>query len=236
MKPFHLLLTGLSGTIILLSLNRLLPLTNGYLQPYDFLRWVDINAMIPIPLITVILYYFLKRNIQEHTSTTTSKHQTLFNILFIIGVYFFAAGSGDHEVTNYLNNRFCNDGEIQSVLCNIIIYNDDTFSHILYYIGFVLLNLALLLTEFTLPRKTPIIKRDLAFISVNGLFIAAGIFANLAFEPAGLDLMFFTPVAALSVYLTFFGNKPYHKLPASLYLSLSYGIGVLSTYITKLVL
>ena len=46
MKKVHWTLTGLSLTIVLLSLNRLTSFTAGYLQPYEFLRWVDFNAML----------------------------------------------------------------------------------------------------------------------------------------------------------------------------------------------
>src|SRR3712207_6951444 len=63
MKKVHWTLTGLSLTIVLLSLNRLTSFTAGYLQPYEFLRWVDFNAMLPIPLFSVVLYYLLKRQI-----------------------------------------------------------------------------------------------------------------------------------------------------------------------------
>lgn len=99
MKKVHIALTGLTLTIILLSFNRLTSVTSVYLQPYDFLRLLDFNAMIPLPLLTVIFYYILKRNIAEN-STKKTKYFTFLGILFISGVFLFGAGSGDHEVTN----------------------------------------------------------------------------------------------------------------------------------------
>ena len=234
MKLLHYIVSGLSLTIVLLSLNRLSSFTLSYLQPYEFLRWLDFNAMIPIPLLTIVLYYLLKRNIQQNTTAEKSKYHLWINLAFIAGVYFFAAGSGDHEVTNYLNTRFCDAGELKNELCNIISYNDDEFSHIIYYIGFILLNISLMATEFTLPRKVTISSRDLKFLWTNGLFIALGIFANLAFEEIGLDLLFFGSMAILSTYLLFFAGKSYKNLPVISYLVISYGVGVASTLLYKL--
>lgn len=235
MKGIHLTLTGLSLTILLLSFNRLTSLTTNFLQPYEFLRWLDFNAMIPIPLLSIILYYFLKRQITyDHPFLKTSAYFIL-NIIFITGVYFFGAGSGDHEVTNYLNTRFCDRGKIDSPICNIIKYNDDEFSHYVYYIGFILLNVALMFTEYNIPRKTPARKKDILFVSLNGIFIGLGIFANLAFEEIGLDLYFFGSVMALSLYLLVSKKRNFFNFPIISYFAISYSFGVLSTIIFKLI-
>ncbi|MBI4130516.1 hypothetical protein HY468_04320 [Candidatus Roizmanbacteria bacterium] len=246
MRKVHLILSGLSATIILLSLNRLTPWTSGYLAPFEFLRWLDFNAMIPIPLISVLLYYLLKKNVEQNSVEKKSLashlpfHKTpegkllVFNILFITGVYLFGAGSGDHEVTNYLNTRFCNAGEIKSVLCNIISYNDDEFSHIMYYLGFIALNISLMGIEYLFPRKDKITNRDLKFILINSLFIALGIFANLAFEPAGLDLIFFGSVTVLGLYLLNNQRNNFRAFPVLFYLTASYTIGIVATLLYKL--
>lgn len=232
MKKLHLILTGLSLTIILLSLNRLTDFTSGYLQPFEFLRWLDFNAMLPIPLFSIILYYLLKKQVVYDNPFRKSSNYLILSILLVSGIYFFGAGSGDHEVTNYLNTRFCDRGQIDSQLCNIIKYNDDEFSHYVYYLGFILMNVALMLMEFNMPQKSPVNKKDLFLISLNGLFIALGIFANLAFEEIGLDLYFFGSVMLLSLYLLF-QKKPAY-LPVTFYFAVSYTVGVVGTMIYKL--
>src|SRR3989344_933230 len=103
MQNIHLILTGLSLNIILLSLNRLTNLTSSFLQPFDFLRWLDFNAMLPIPLMAVILYYLLRQQVVYESAFRKTALFVILNILLISGIYFFAAGSGDHEVTNYLH-------------------------------------------------------------------------------------------------------------------------------------
>lgn len=235
MNRLHLILTGLSLTIILLSLNRLTDLTLSYLQPFEFLRWLDFNAMILIPFLSIILYYLLRGQIIYESNFHKTYLYGFLGILFVAGVYLFGVGSGDHEVTNYLNTRFCERGKIDSPLCNIIKYNDDQFSHLIYYLGFILLNVSLMLLEYNYPRKERVKNRDLILISLNSLFIALGIFANLAFEEIGLDLFFFGSVMLLSLYLLFFTKYKYYHLPATFYFGVSYSIGVLSTLIYKFI-
>jgi len=234
MKRVHLLLTGLSITILLLSFNRLTSFTLSYLQPYDFLRWLDFNAMIPIPLLSILLYYFLLREVTYKFSFKKTKLYVFLFALFIVGVYLFGASSGNHEVTNYLNTRFCERGTIDSPLCNIIAYNDDEFSHIIYYLGFVFMNIVLLFMEYNMPRQKGMIKKDYIYISANAIFIGLGIFANLAFEEIGIDLYVFGFLMALSLYLLY-SKKIVSQFPLTYYFAVSYTIGVLGTGTYKLV-
>ena len=233
MKKIHLILTGLTLTIILLSINRLSNFTQGYLQPFEFLRWLDFNAMLPIPLFSIILYYLLKREIVYESAFLKTGKYILLMVVLVTGIYFFGAGSGDHEVTNYLNFRFCDQGKVDSPICSIIKYNDDEFSHYVYYVGFILMNLALMLIEYNLPRKNEVKKKDLILISVNSLFIALGIFANLALEEIGLDLLFFGSVMLLSIYLLL--QKSYKKLPITFYFAVAYTVGVVGTLLYKII-
>lgn len=233
MKRIHLLLTGLSLVILLLSINRLTSFTLSYLQPYDFLRWLDFNAMIPIPLLSILLYYFLLRDtVRDSVFKKTVLYSFLF-ALFITGVYLFGASSGDHEVTNYLNTRFCDRGDIKSTLCKIISFNDDEFSHYVYYLGFVLMNLVLIFMEYNVPRKKGMTKKDYVFVSLNALFIGLGVFANLAFEEIGIDLYVFGFLMLVSLWVLF-AKKIVAKLPITYYFAFSYTVGVVGTSIYKL--
>lgn len=234
MRRVHLILTGLSATILLLSLNRLTSWTEGYLQPYEFLRWLDFNAMLPIPLLSIVLYYLLKGEIVYDSPFRKTAFYSILGILLISGIYLFGVGSGDHEVTNYMNARFCDAGKVDSALCNIIKYNDDEFSHLVYYAGFIFMNVALILLESSLPRKIPAKRKDLILIGLNGLFIALGIFANLAFEEIGLDLFFFGSIMLLAIYILYRNKFHYEKFPVIFYFAVSYTIGVLATIIYKL--
>ncbi len=228
MRRVHWILSGLSLTIILLSINRLTSLTLGYLQPFEFLRWLDFNAMIPIPLLSIVLYYLLKREV-------ITKTPLWLGMLLVIGIYLFGAGSGDHEVTNYLHGRYCEKHLLPISACQIIIYNDDQFSHYIYYLGFISINVALMLLEYKQPQAKAVGKKELMLISVNALVIALGIFANLAFEETGVDIPVFTAVMALALYLLVSRKHDWQKLPVTYYFAFSYTVGVLSTLVYKII-
>lgn len=238
MKRIHFILTGLTLNIVLLSLNRLTSWTSGHLMPFEFLRWLDFNAMLPIPLMSILLYYLLRREVIYESPFNKTHKYLLLSLLFISGVYFFGAGSGDHEVTNYLNAEFCGGtniiNESDSAFCQIVKYNDDEFSHLVYYAGFIFLNLSLIGLEYYLPRKTKVSKKDLLLISANAIFIALGIFANLAFEPAGIDLLFFGSLMILTLYLLFYSKRKYYQLPMVFYFGVAYTVGVTGTILYKL--
>lgn len=233
MKKIHWILTGLSFSIILLSLNRLTAVTQIYLQPYDYLRLMDFLAMIPIPLFSCLLYFLLKKEVVTGGKFVKTSLYTFLELILITGIFLFAAGSGDHEVTNYLSTRFCDRGETVSTLCNIIRYNDDEFSHYVYYAGFILMNVALMVMEYKSHRVKPIQPRDLFLILPNALIIALGIFANLAFEEIGIDLYVFGFVMILSLIFLWKTKNGIHQLPVTFYFALSYVIGVTSTIIYK---
>lgn len=229
MKKIHWILTGLSFTIVLLSVNRLTDLTSGYMQPFEFLRWLDFNAMLPIPLFSVILYFLLMSEVIYDAPFRKSARFTLLSIIFIAGVYLLGAGSGTHEVTNYLNARFCDAGEVTTTLCNIIAYNDDTFSHYVYFVGFLLLNMVLILLEYAMPRKAAVTRRDFFFITWNALVIALGIFANLAFEEIGLDLYIVGALMLLTHWILVWGGKPMTSLPITFYFAVAFTLSVIGT-------
>ncbi|MBI4137386.1 hypothetical protein HY469_04965, partial [Candidatus Roizmanbacteria bacterium] len=182
---------------------------------------------------SVVLYFFLKKNVEENGKLLNKNKIVLATLLFIIGVYLFGAGSGLHEAMDYLNARFCNRGEITNALCNIISYNDDTFSHIVYYIGFILLTISLVITEYFSPRKNPISLKDIRLISANALFIALFIFLNLAFEPTLMDMIVFGSMTVFTASVLQFGRHSYKNLPITLYFAISYGVGVISSLVYK---
>ena len=189
--------------------------------------------MLPIPLMAIILYFLLRQQIVYESLFKKSALFIMLNILLITGIYFFAAGSGIHEVTNYLHFRFCEKQIINKTLCSIVVYNDDQFSHYVYYLGFVLMNIALMFLEYKMPRKKAVVTKDLLLIIPNSLFIALGIFDNLAFEKIGIDLWVFTSVMALAIYLLFFAKRKFSQLPITFYFGAAYTLGVLSTFIYK---
>jgi hypothetical protein len=227
LRGVHALLTVQSIVIVLLSVNRLSELTAGYVAPNQFLRWVDLNNMLVLPLVSLVASYLLKRRLEAASPGHGRAHLAL-GLLFVIGVYLLAAGYGDHEVTNYLHSRFCADGP-SSELCRIIIFNDDQFSHWVFFAGFTAMNAAILLLQALAPRGSEAGARDAALLVANGLFIGAGVFANLAFEQIGLDLYVVATLALLACWLLWRRGPQ----PLTIYYAVAYGVGLVGTGLYK---
>jgi len=224
----HLLLLVQSVDIILVSINRLSTLTTGYVSSNEFLRWVDLNNMLVFPLISMVAFYLVKKQLEYDSPTRAGRWHLSLNLIFIIGVYLLAAGYGDHEVTNYLHIRFCSTDET-SPLCRIIIFNDDEFSHWIFFAGFVMVNAALMFLQVLFPYRGTVTTRDWAFLVINGLFIALGIFANLAFEVIGLDLYVVALLTVLALTLLWRRGPQ----PLVIYYTTAYTIGLIATAIYK---
>jgi len=226
----HALLGVQTLVIILVSINRLGSLTTGYVAPNEFLRWVDLINMLVLPLISAVAFHLLKRRLAYPSAAYEGRAHTLLGVMFIIGLYLLAASYGAHEVTNYLHARFCNDGQTDA-LCSIIIYNDDEFSHHVFFAGFVLMNAAVLITQALFPHPGKLSASDIALLVLNGLFIGLGIFANLAFEEIGLDLYVVALLAVLAVAMLIrTRNQPQ---PMFIYYTTAYVLGLAGTFVYK---
>lgn len=232
LRNIHILLAVQSIVVILVSINRLGTFTLGYVAPNEFLRWVDFNNMLVLPLISMVAFYLLKKQIEANAPMQRGWRQTALNLAFIIGIYLLAASYGDHEVTNYLHVRFC-PPEVNSQICNILIFNDDEFSHWVFFTGFVLVNASLLLLQVIIPAAHALSRLDLALLGLNGSFIGAGIFANLAFEVIGLDLYVVAILAALSLGLLWRSRVDGGTQPIIVYYSVAYTLGLVATAIYK---
>lgn len=224
MKRIHALLGVQSMIATLVSINRLGSWTLGYVLPNEFLRWVDFNNMLVLPLISLVALYLLKKSIEYDSPAREGSAHTAWNLVFIIGLYLTAASYGNHEVTNYLHVRFCPD-EPNSDLCRIIIFNDDEFSHWVFFTGFVMVNAAILFLQRLFPHRGDVSNGDIALLALNALFLGAGVFANLGFEEIGLDLYVVAALATLSAYLLW----RHGKQPMFIYYTLAYWLGLLGS-------
>jgi hypothetical protein len=225
-------LLGVQTVVILLgSLNRLGSWSLGYVADNEFLRWVDFHNMLTLPLISLTAFYILKKEIEQGELKGNGRLPLILNLTFIIGLYLFAASYGSHETTNYLHFRFCPDGS-SSDLCRIIIFNDDDFSHWLFFAGFAMLNGALMLLQVVYPWQGKVGRRDMALLIGNSFFVALGIFANLGFEEIGFDLAVVLILAAVSGWLMWRNGRQ----PLLVYYAVAYGVGLVLTAVYRLLI
>lgn len=224
MKRIHYLLAVQSVLAILVSVNRLGTWTLGYVLPNEFLRWVDFNNMLVLPLISIVAFYLLKKVIEGNSAAVKGRTHLLINLIFIVGIYLLAASYGNHEVTNYMHARFCLE-DTSSDLCRIVIFNDDEFSHWVFFTGFVMVNAALLFLQALFAHKEKVSRTDSLILMFNALFLGAGILANLGFEEIGLDLFVVALLAILSSYLLWKRGRQ----PLFIYYTFAYWLGLVGS-------
>lgn len=230
MKRIHVLLGVQSILAILVSINRLGTWTLGYVLPNEFLRWVDFNNMLVLPLISLTALYLLKKTIEYDSPARDGRAHLAWNLVFIVGLYFTAASYGDHEATNYLHARFCAD-DASSDLCRIVIFNDDEFSHWVFFTGFIMVNAAILFLQNVFPHRESLSGADVGLLLLNSLFLGAGVFANLGFEEIGLDLYVVALLALVSTFLLWRRGKQ----PMFLYYAAAYWLGLAGSLIAQAV-
>jgi len=228
MKRIHTLLGVQSLVAIFVSINRLGTWTLGYVLPNEFLRWVDFNNMLVLSLISVVASYLLKKTLEYDSPQGEGKAHMAWNLIFIVGLYLLAASYGDHEVTNYLHQRFC-AADTTSDLCRIIIFNDDEFSHWVFFTGFVMVNAAILFIQNLFPHRESLTRSDYVLLALNALFLGAGVLANLGFEEIGLDLYVVAFLASISAYLLWRRGRQ----PMFVYYTIAYWLGLLGSLVAQ---
>ncbi|HEY2982412.1 MAG TPA: hypothetical protein VGJ22_14605, partial [Anaerolineales bacterium] len=108
-------------------------------------------------------------------------------------------------------------------------FNDDEFSHWIFFTGFVMVNSALLFLQAIFPFRGRVSRGDVALLSLNALFLGAGILANLGFEVIGLDLYVVALLAILSAFLLWKRGRQ----PLFVYYTAAYWLGLIATVTVK---
>lgn len=222
----HLLLTIDSLVVVLISVNRKAGGTLAFVADNRFLRWVEIDNMV-LGLCTVLLYYLVTAHLVRDGRPRRRGGLLALGALFTAGAYLYALSLGDHEVTNYLHGRFC--AESLPSICRVVAFNDDVFSDAVFLAGFTVLNSTVMLAQFLFPTDRAPRAWDNVLITVNALFIAAGITANVAFENAGFDPFVVALTAVFALVLLWLSPRQ----PVLRYYGVAYGAGLAATVLVK---
>jgi len=226
----HILFGIQSLLAIFVSFNRLTNWFTGFVLPNEFLRWVDLNNII-VALISLLAGYLLKKTIEYNSPAREGGMHTAWNLVFIIGVFLTAVSYGDHEVTNYLHVRFC-EPDPGSDLCRIVIFNDDEFSHWLFFAGFIMVNAAILFLQNVFPHREALKGTDIGLLLLNSIFLGLGVMANLGFEEIGLDLYVVALLALISTYLLLRRGRQ----PMFVYYTSAYCLGLVGSLLAQVLL
>jgi hypothetical protein len=215
MKRLNLLFILSSVTVLLVTIERFSFTTNVLLQPYNFLRLheiVQIFIILPTVLIPAFLFKELSRNFEILKKT---KGQ-LMGLLFIVGVYFYATGNGLHEVAGFFMYEYCDPNNLVSTMCNGLFINNFYTGNIFYFVGAMMMNLALLVLEFSYPLEKWN-RNDLLILAANSLVYSIAIIAYTAIDPVlvGLVSAVITTIVVDAILL--YGWRKKMSLPFTLY-------------------
>ncbi|MDP9294865.1 MAG: hypothetical protein M3O90_10670 [Actinomycetota bacterium] len=132
-RRLHVLLGVQSLLLVLASINRLWSATDVYVLPHQALRLVELLNLLVFPPASVLAFYLLLEHV---LADVDARRRRALRLAFLASAYLFAAGYGMHEATNYLNARFCGGSGSGGALCEIVGYQDDELSHLLFFVGF----------------------------------------------------------------------------------------------------
>lgn len=226
MRRLHLLFTLTSLSVLLVTIERFSFTTQILLQPYSFLRLHEVIQMAVIILITVLIPFFVLKEVSHNFELLKSRKGTLLATLFIAGVYFYATGNGAHEIASYLFNTFCDVKNITTTLCGSMFFNDYYFGNIVYFVGAALMTIPLILFERGKP-KNKASNRDLGFILANALVYTFAIVAYAAFDRVLVGLVYTIVMAIIIDVLLLTARKSFRELPFTTYSAIIYTLGTL---------
>lgn len=223
MKPVNRLITLLSLTAVIITIERFSGTTKVLLQPYQFLRLHELVQMGLITAFSVVISFLLLRAISVNFESLQDMRGTVLGALFVVGTYFYATGNGVHEVASFLFNQYCDTAHFTSASCGSMYFNDYYFGNIVYFVGLGLSNLALVILELRRPDRS-YDARDLLVTLANGLVLALTFIAYGAFDRVLVGLIATIAYAIVFGFLLLTGGARYRSLPFTLYSAFGFSL------------
>lgn len=232
MKRINLLLTFLSITTILVTLERYAATNFLLSQQINFLQLHEIIQIAVIIPLNIVLAFLLLKTISHNYETIKGVKGTLVTILFMVGIYFSATGNGIYEVASVIFNNIC-ALTVNAHLCGSAFFNDYYLGNIMYFIGTLCWTIAIVILERIKPSKH-FTGKDMAVTLANGFFFGLTIFAYAAFDRVLVGL-FFSAIAAIIICIFLFAAKTkYANLPFTTYCAIAYTGATLASLVVRL--
>lgn len=233
MNRLNLIFTLSSLSVVLVTIERFSFTTKILLQPYNFLRLHELVQMSLLILLTVLIPFFLLKEITTNFKVLKSQKDCFLVALFIVGVYFYATGNGVHEVSSFYYNHYCDTKRVAGDLCGGFFFNDYYTGNILYFAGGILMIAALLFLEKDRPNGR-FQNKDLPILIINALLYAFAIVAYAAFDKVLVGLIYSIAVAIMAGILFSTIRKRYVRYPVITYTTLTYILGTVAAILTRL--
>jgi energy-coupling factor transporter transmembrane protein EcfT len=223
MKPVNRLLTLLSLTTVVITVERVSPTTRVLMQPYSYLHLHEVVQMGLISAFSVVVSFLLLRAVSRNFRLIEDPWGALLALLFVLGTYFYATGNGVHEVASFLFNQYCDTKHFTSASCGSMYFDDYYVGNIVYFLGLGLSNLALVLLELRLPDRS-YDPRDALTTVVNGCVLALTFFAYDAFDRVSVGLVSTIVYAIVFDLLLVRARIRYRFAPFTFYSALGFSL------------
>lgn len=216
---------------LIIIIERLLP--SPTLSPYNFIRLHELNQTVIFIAATVILSFFYLKLFTDNFSTLKKTSHTFYALLFLTGTYLYGAGEGWHEVASFTLNTYCNPKHVLGNLCHGLFINDYYAGNIIFFIGSVLVTVALLyFSSRTVSMKFN--RKAMIILVINSLVYAFTWFAYAAFDPVLIGLLCSTLLMVISWIFVFKIHYKFAEFPFITYNAIAYSLATIATVIIKL--
>ena len=166
MRKVNLLFSLYSLDVLLLTAERFSFTTKVLLQPYNFIRLHEILQGPIFLTISVIIPFFIIREITNNFSSLKNNLQFYLTTIFVAGAFIYGLGEGWHELASFTFNQHCDINNFVGDLCGGLFINDYYTGNILFYLGAIPMNLAVLFLDKLNPSKV-FSKNQLIILFIN---------------------------------------------------------------------
>lgn len=232
MHRLNLLFTLSSLNVLLVTIERFSFTTKILLQPYGFLRLHEVFQIVVLILFTVVIPFFLLREVSGNFDLLKTKKGAILALIFVIGIYFYATGNGVHELGSFLFNQYCDTKNIIGNMCGGMFFNDYYFGNILYFIGAILMNTTLLFFEKEKPNKS-FAKKDMWPLIINSIVYSFAIFAYAGFDRVLVGLVYSVVMTAIIVKFFILNKNKYLQKPVTTYMMITYILGTVASFLFR---
>jgi hypothetical protein len=229
MTPMNRLFTAASLAVVLVSVERFSFTTGVFLPPSRFLRLHELVQLTVIILITTLVLALML-----HEASRRFRALTLGPFLvFVTGAYFYATGNGVHELGSFTLQTHCDFARPTGELCEGLFINDFYTGNTMFFVGALLMNVAVLVVERRNPVE-PIGRGALVVLAVNALVFALAVLAYAAFDRVVVGLVFSIAMAVVAVGFLAGVRGRWRQFPFTTYTALTYVVGTVASVIVRL--
>lgn len=230
MNRLNILFSIFSFTALVIIIERLLP--SPLLQPSNFIRLHEIIQTVIFIPVTIVLSFFYLKIFTRDFRTLTNKTDFLLVLCFILGIYYYGAGEGWHEVASFTLNEYCNLRNLAGNLCNGLFINDFYTGNLIFFIGGLLMNVPLLSLAAKYPMKAWGSK-NMAILLVNSIVYAFTWFAYAAFDKVLVGLFFSVVLTIISGIFVMKIRGNFRQYPFIVYSFAAYFLASSAAFIVK---